>query len=84
MKKTRWIILISIIVLLLIWAGIILKKYMRVIGEFWREPVHEEYDTWKEKCEYVNIYYECWHYDCSKKGYYDNYHLCRWDYPLNL
>ena len=44
------------------------------------KPIHEEYDTRKEKCEFVSRAYDCWHYDCSKNGYYNNYLLCRWDY----
>ena len=53
---------------------------MELVGSYGRKPVHEEYDTWKQKCEYVNTHYECGHYDCSERGYYDNYHLCRWFY----
>jgi hypothetical protein len=38
----------------------------------------EDYESWKETCEYVNTHYQCWWYDCSKKWYKKNYNLC-WD-----
>lgn len=38
----------------------------------------DDYDVWKERCEYVNKNLRCWRYDCSLEWYKHNYNLC-WD-----
>ena len=113
MKKKRWIILISIIVILawiIVWLYYYScsetftqcaqcydedcvpcpepKKYCsfynipyrlwlkKTIDEILEEEYKDDYETWKERCEYVNINFRCWTYDCSKKWYKNNYNLC--------